>query len=486
MQMIVRRLIPSAVELNLRSFTPVFFRFTYIIMLYRAKKEYFCGQNFGIVMNRFIIIAILVWWSWNGQAATVEESAKEDSTAWREVFTDPQLVGLIETALAHNADLRTANLKVEQAEAQLRAARLSLLPSLTIGAEGQLSKTKGQPTAKTYNVPLTMQWEVDLAGRLRGEKRSAVARYWSTAETERAVRLQLIAAVATHYYTLVMMDRQLAVTQENAENARRTMEVMEAMKEVGMQNEAAVSQAKAAWLSASAQEKSLAQQIKATENALTVLLGKKQERIERTASDNAQLALVPAASYPLNVLANRPDVKAAEYALKAQTAQVDVARAAFYPQLSITASAGWTNNVGEVVNPGQMLLSAIGSLVQPLFNKGQNRANLRIAKAQQEQALLAFNQSLLVAGAELSDALTTCQLSQERLQLRTEEVAVAQRAYEVSQVLMQNSSNTYLEVLTAQSALLQSRLSQATDMFDYIQGQINLFKALGGESKKLN
>lgn len=136
--MIVRRLIPSAVELNLRSFTPVFFRFTYIIMLYRAKKEYFCGQNFGIVMNRFIIIAILVWWSWNGQAATVEDAAKEDSTAWREVFTDPQLVGLIETALAHNADLRTANLNVEQAEAQLRAARLSLLPSLTIGAEGQL------------------------------------------------------------------------------------------------------------------------------------------------------------------------------------------------------------------------------------------------------------------------------------------------------------------------------------------------------------
>ena len=185
----------------------------------------------------------------------------------------------------------------------------------------------------------------------------------------------------------------------------------------------------------------------------------------------------------LLALANRPDVKAAEYALKAQMAQVDVARAAFYPQLTITASAGWTNNLGEVVNPGQMLLNAIGSLVQPLFNKGQNRANLRIAKAQQEQALVAFNQSLLVAGAELSDALTACQLSQERLQLRIEEVAAAQKAYEVSQELMQNSSNTYLEVLTAQQALLQSRLLLAADTFDYIQGQINLFKALGGAYK---
>lgn len=431
-------------------------------------------------MNRFIVIAIMVWWSCSGQAATFEQPVEQDSTAWREVFTDPQLVSLIETALAHNADLRMANLNVEQAEAKLKAAQLSLLPSMTIGVEGQLSKTHGQPTAKTYNVPITMQWEVDLAGQLRGEKRVVLAQYWSTAEIERAVRLQLIAAVATHFYTLVMMDQQLMVTRENAENARQTVEVMEALKEVGMQNEAAVSQACAAWLNVAASEKTLMQQIKATENALVALVGEKQDSIIRTTYDDALLGLVATATYPLSTLANRPDVKAAEYALKAQMAQVDVARAAFYPQLSITASAGWTNNVGEVVNPGQMLLNTIGSLVQPLFNKGQNRANLRIAEAQQEQALVAFNQSLLVAGAELSDALTACQLSQERLQLRKREVVAAQRAYEVSQELMQNSSNTYLEVLTAQSALLQSRLSLVADQFYYIQGQINLFKALGG------
>ena len=184
----------------------------------------------------------------------------------------------------------------------------------------------------------------------------------------------------------------------------------------------------------------------------------------------------------LERLANRPDVKAAEYALKAQMAQVDVARAAFYPQLTISASAGWTNNVGEIVNPGQMLLSAIGSLVQPLFNKGQNRANLRIAKARQEQALVAFYQALLVAGTELSDALTVCQLSSERLALRQQEVAAAERAYEVSKDVMQNSSSTYLEVLTAQQSLLQSLLSLTIDRFDLVQGKINLFKALGGEN----
>ena len=404
-----------------------------------------------------------------------------DSIGWRQVFTEPQLVMLIETALEGNADLRTANLNVVQAEAQLKAARLAFLPSLTVGAEGQLSKTKGQPTQKTYNIPVSMQWEVDLAGRLRGEKRAAVATYWSTAETERAVRLQLIAAVATHYYTLVMMDEQLAVTRENISNAKQTVEVMQTLKEVGIQNEAAVSAARATWLNVAAQEKTLLQQIQTTENAIRVLVGKQLESIGRTGFGNAGVSMNDSATYQLATLANRPDVKAAEYALKAQTAQVDVARAAFYPQLTISASLGWTNLVGEVVNPGQILLSAIGSLVQPLFNKGQNRANLRIAKAQQEQALVTFNQALLVAGTELSDALTACRLSSERLTLRQQEVAAAERAYEVSKDVMQNSSSTYLEVLTAQQSLLQSLLSLTTDRFDLIQGRINLFNALGGE-----
>ena len=404
-----------------------------------------------------------------------------DSIGWRQVFTEPQLVSLIETALERNADLRTANLNVVQAEAQLKAARLAFLPSLTVGAEGQLSKTKGQPTQKTYNIPVSMQWEVDLAGRLRGEKRAAVATYWSTAETERAVRLQLIATVATHYYTLAMMDEQLAVTRENISNAKQTVEVMQTLKEVGIQNEAAVSAARAIWLNVAAQEKTLLQQIQTTENAIRVLVGKQLESIGRTGFGNAGVSMNDSATYQLATLANRPDVKAAEYALKAQTAQVDVARAAFYPQLTISASLGWTNLVGEVVNPGQILLSAIGSLVQPLFNKGQNRANLRIAKAQQEQALVTFNQALLVAGTELSDALTACRLSSERLTLRQQEVAAAERAYEVSKDVMQNSSSTYLEVLTVQQSLLQSLLSLTTDRFDLIQGRINLFKALGGE-----
>lgn len=425
-------------------------------------------------MNKIIVTLLLCC------SAHLTSAQTADSTAWRNVFTDPQLRNLIGTALEHNADLRTANLNVEQADAGLRMARLAMLPSLTVGAEGSLSDTKGQPTQKTYNIPVTLQWEVDLSGRLRGEKRAALANYWSTAETERAVRLQLIASVATHYYTLVMMDEQLRVTRQSMNNALQTVEVMEALKEVGMQNEAAVSQARAAYLNIAASEKGLLQQLKTTENALMVLIGEKHDSICRTTWGNTDVCIADTTTYAIETLANRPDVKAAEYALKAQMVQVNVAQAAFYPQLTISASAGWTNSVGEIVNPGQILLNAIGSLVQPLFNKGQNRANLRIAKARQEQALVAFNQSLLAAGGELSDALSACRLSSERLVLRQQEVAAAERAYEVSKVVMQNSSATYLEVLTAQSTLIQSRLTIITDWLDHIQGKINLFKAIGG------
>lgn len=403
-----------------------------------------------------------------------------DSTSWRNVFSDPYLARMIDTALVRNTDIRVANLNVVQAEASLRASRMAFLPSLNFGAEGTMSKVGNSKTDLSYNMPFTMQWEVDLAGKLRGEKRAAEATYWESVELERGVRLQVIAAVASHYYTLVMLDEQSAITRQNIEIAKKTVEVMEAMKEVGMQNEAAVSQARTSLFNISASEKTLLQQRYATENALSVLLGERQSEIPRAKSEDTKVNIDHTVSYPLSFLSERPDVKAAEYALTAQMNQVKVARFACYPSLTISASAGWTNLSGEVVNPGKMLLNAVGSLLQPLFNKGQNQANLSIAKARQEQAAIAFNHSLLVAGTELYDALNACRLSAERSELRRLEVEAARHAYEVCIELMQNSSSTYLEVLTAQAALLQSRLSYTVDWMDYMQGHINLYKALGG------
>lgn len=411
---------------------------------------------------------------------SVVDAQSVDPISWRDVFTNQYLTKLIEMSLNNNQDLRTASLNVVQAEALLRASRLSFLPSVSIGAAETLTKAGSSKTELSYNVPLTMQWEIDLAGKLGGEKRAVEAIYLERIEIERAVQFQVIATVASHYYKLVMLDEQLSITRQSIRIAQRTVEVMEAMKEVGLQNEAAVSLSRVLLLNVATSEKTLLQQIGATENALSVLLGEKQNSILRSKPEEITLKIDHTATYPLSILAERPDVKAAEYALRAQTAQVTVTRSAFYPSLTISASAGWTNLLGEIVNPGNILLNAIGSLVQPLFNKGKNRANIHIAKARQEQALLAFNNSLLVAGTELRDALNACKLSSERSELRRQEIDVAQRAYNINIELMKNSSNTYLAVLTAQTALLQSRLSYTTDWMDNIQGQINLYKALGG------
>ena len=411
---------------------------------------------------RLTIVALLTCWSY--------ASAQVDSLRWRGGFTDPYLIGLIDTALAHNTDLRTASLRIEQADAALRMSRLAILPSVSVGGEGSFSKEKGSAGVSRYSLPMRLQWEVGLSGRYFAENKASESLLWNAEETERAIRLQLVAAVASQYYTLLMLDEQLSITREGVENARRTVEVMEAMKEVGLQNEAAVAQARTAWLSTAASEKTLRQQIARAESAMMLLVGQQRDGISRSGFIPDELPLDYTAEFPLEALSLRPDVKAAEWALRAATAQTDAARSAFYPELSITASFNLLDYLAE----------AIGSLVQPLFNRGKNKENLRIAKAEQEAALAAFRQALLVASIELRDAMSACQFSRERLSLRKQEVDAAAKACEASSALMQSGSATYLEVLSAQAALLQSRLSRCEDHLDLLQGQINLYKALGG------
>ncbi len=412
---------------------------------------------------RLTVWAVFLW--------TICASAQTvNNSRWREVFTDPELRALIDTALTNNVDIRTSIARVEQADATLRMARLSLLPTVSVGGEGNVSKAKGSVTTFEYSLPIRLQWEVSLSGRFSAEKKSAESLLWSAEETERAVRLQVVTAVASQYYTLLMLDEQLAITRESVENARRTVEVMEALKEAGMQNEAAVSQARAVWLSGASAEKTLLQQIGAGESALMLLLGQQRENIGRSTKAPDRLPLDYTTAYPLQSLSERPDVKASEYALAASLAQVDIARSAFYPTLNITASFNLYNALAE----------AVGSLVQPLFNTWRNKGNLRIAKATYQEALASFSQTLLVAGTELRDALSACNLSSERISLREQEVEAAEKACEASEALMQSGSATYLEVLTAQSVLFQSRLSLAADRLDLLQGQINLYKALGG------
>ena len=399
--------------------------------------------------------------------------------ALQQLFPDAALSAMISEALTVNSDVRTARLNVMQAKAQLRSIKLAYLPAFALAPQATLSKYQHQSLTKEYSLPLTMSWEINLAGGLTHEK-NAQKSMWMSAESQlQYAQIQLVAAVANAYYTLVMLDRQLAITTESVKNQQENLETIRALKEVGDQNELAVSQAQASLHSTIASQSDLKLQIEKAETSLCLLLNRQPGNLQRSSwSDVKGIALDASKTIDIQQLAQRPDVLAAEYQLRAAFSNVKVARSAFYPSLNISANAGWTNNVGQIVNPAQFLLNAVGSLTQPLFQKGKLRANLKVAKAQREQAQIAFEKALLTAGGEVKDALAECQQSLAKQQARKAQVNTSRKAYETSIDLMKYSSDvTYLDVLTAQSSYLNAQLEQTSDWLQHQQGLINLYKA---------
>ena len=296
-----------------------------------------------------------------------------------------------------------------------------------------------------------------------------------------AVQTSLVASVASTYYTLLMLDEQIIITEQTLQSWERTVSTLRSLMRAGKANDAAVLQAEANRATLEASLLSMRKSLKETENAMCLLLAQIPGSVERgklagqTFPDSVSIGI------PVQLLANRPDVREAEMSLAKAFYATNVARAAFYPSVNLSGSAGWTNNGGGVVlNPGQWLLNAIGSLTQPLFNHGTNIANLKIAKAEQEIAALAFQQKLLAAGSEVNNALVALQTARERLAINSQSVVSLQEAVRKTELLMRHSSVNYLEVLTAQQSLLDVQKSLAQDKFDEIQGIISLYHALGG------
>ena len=400
---------------------------------------------------------------------------------WTDIFTDPILQDLIRQGLENNSDLRTAMLQVESAQASFRAAQLAFLPSLNLTPQGGVSSFDGSKGTWTYNVPVSASWEIDIFGRVLNSKRNAKAALMQSRAYQQAVRTQLIATIANGYYTLLMLDKQLAITEETALLWQQSVEMMKSMKEAGMTNEAAVAQSEANCHAIAASIPSLRQQIRETENSLATLLYKAPQTIERGNFEDQVLPEILHVGVPVQMLANRPDVQSAELSLAAAYYSANIARSALYPNLVVSGSAGWTNSAGSaIVNPGKILLSAAASLVQPLFNHGSNIANLKAAKAQQEIAAINFQQTILNAGKEVSDALYEFQANKEILSQRTRQVEALQRAVESTESLMKLGTSTYLEVLTAQQSLLSAQLSEVSDTYQCMVAVVSLYHALGG------
>ena len=403
---------------------------------------------------------------------------------WTDIFTDPILQDLIRQGLENNSDLKTAMLQVKAAQASFRASQLAFLPSINLTPQASVSSFDGNlhfggRSTWSWTAPVSASWEIDIFGRVLNSKRNAKAALMQGKAYQQAVRTQLIATIANGYYTLLMLDKQLAITEETAISWQQSVEIMKAMKLAGMTNEAAVAQSEANCYAIAASIPALQQQIRETENTLSTLLYQAPQAIKRGSFDKQTLPEILHVGVPVQMLANRPDVQAAEMSLAAAYYTTNIARSAFYPNLVISGSAGWSNQNGTV-NPAKILLSAATSLVQPIFNQGSNIANLKAAKAQQEIAAINFQQTILNAGQEVSDALYAYQANKDILSQRSLQIDALQRAVESTESLMKLGTSTYLEVLTAQQSLLSAQLSEVSDSYQCMVAVISLYHALGG------
>lgn len=388
---------------------------------------------------------------------------------------------MIDTALVRNTDLRTAHLRTEQAEAVLMNARLSYLPSVGLTAEGTVGGSGGA-TSKGHTLGGSASWEIDIFGKTTNVKRGAREALESSKAYAQAVQTKLVATVANGYYTLLMLDEQLRISRQTLASWQKSVRVLESLKRGGGGvTDAAVLQARANCMALESEIQSAEKSIKESENALCTLLSTTPAPIQRGCLADQQFPSELSVGLPLQLLSNRPDVRVAEHQLAQAFYATNTARASFYPSITLSGTFGWTNGAGGAeLTPAGWLLNAIGSLVQPLFNRGTNIASLKIAKAEQEVAVLNFQQTLLNAGAEVNDALTARQTARRKLNIDNTQVVILQEAVRKTELLMRHSSVNYLEVLTAQQSLLTAEQAVAQDRVDEIQSIITLYHALGG------
>ena len=415
-----------------------------------------------------------------GEEVVTTDTTNLGNVNWRELFTDPHLQLLIEHGLHNNTDLQSAQLRVKEAEASLLSAKLAFLPSLAFTPQGAVSSFDGGKDTQTYSLPITAGWQLDLLG-LYNAKQQVQALHAQTKDYEQLIRTQLIAGIANAYYTLLMLDEQLNIAQQTEVSWKESVISSRALMQAGLSNEAATSQMEAAYYSVQTAVLDLKEQINQVENSLSLLIAETPHHYERGKLVDQIITHDLSVGIPMQLLANRPDVRAAERSLEQAFYVTNRARAAFYPTISLSGSAGWTNNAGSaIVNPGKFLASAMASLTQPLFAQGQIIAQYKIAKAQQEKASLAFQQTLLNAGKEVNDALTAYQNNQNKRVLFEKQVESLEKALKSTSLLMEHGTTTYLEVLTARQSLLSAQLSQTANRFAEIQSIITLYQALGG------
>ena len=424
-------------------------------------------------------------------ASIMDTLAVKDTTSfanipWRSVFTDPQLQGLIEKGLNNNVNLLNAALNVHIAEEQLKCAKLAFIPAVTFSPQGTISSWDGNAATKTYSLPINASWSVDLFGNLLSQKRNAQMALLQLKDYQVSVQTNLIANIANMYYTLLMLDKQVEIINEMEKLTKETWETMLAYKQYKAgYHETAVKSSEANYYSVLAQKEDLLRQIRETENSLSLLIGDQAHTIARGKLENQSLPASFSTGVGIQLLNNRADVHAAEMNLAQCFYAVETARSKFYPSLTISGTGAFTNSSGMgIVNPGKWLLSAVGSLVQPIFQNGRLIAGLKVAKDQYQQAYNTWQNAVLQAGSEVSNALVLYNSSARKGEMEAKQIDALKASLEQNTEFMQNQAGlTYLDIITAQSNLLNAELSKVADDFYKMQAVVNLYYALGGGAK---
>ena len=390
-------------------------------------------------------------------------------------------------ALESNVDMLNAAENIKMAEAQLQSARLAFIPSFNFTPSGTLAKALSGPFEtsewnKTYSLPVTATWNVDLFGNLLSQNRSAKVALIASQDYQHAVRSRVICGVANCYYTLLMLDRQLEILSDMENLTKETWDMMKLQKELRGARETSVVSAQAAYLSVKSQKIDMQRQIRETENTLSLLVGQSAQTIARGKLENQQLPTSFATGVNIALLSNRPDVHAAEMQMAQCFYGIETARSRFYPGLNINATGAFTNSLtgAGVANPGFWIASFVASLTQPIFQNGKLVAGLKVAKAQYQQAYNEWEYSLLSAGSEVSNALVLYNSSHEKSLVDRERVDVLTKSVDYTRELFRMGSSSYLEVITAQQNLLNAELNQVSDDFNKMQAVVNLYSALGG------
>lgn len=412
---------------------------------------------------------------------------------WREVFTDPQLQSLIEKGLAQNSNIRQADLRIQEAQNNLKAAKLAFAPNLAFSPNGSISGawdpynreqykgSLGNGATKTYAFPLAASWQIDCFGSLRNAKKKSEVSLKNMQYVRQAVHTALVANIASMYYSLAMMDQQLAIATETRENWKKNLEVTKMLMEAGQGNKAAVASTEANYWNICTSVEDLKYNIRVVENELSALIGETPSAVSRQALSTFHKPSVCTTGLPVSMLERRPDVKQAEMALASAFYTKNQAKASFFPALNITGQGQFANSLGSlIVNPGGFIASAVASLTQPLFANGQLRANYKNSKAEVEIATIGFQQTLLDAGKEVNTAMAAIYNAESKKEMLANQVSSLREAVDATEKLMRFSSTNYLQVLTAQSSLLSAQLGEVANTYSLISSTIDLYQALGG------